>query len=57
MIRAGETSVVTFTLPIRELSLWNEMMEEVVEPGEFELMAGTASDNLLLKKIIRVVDK
>ena len=57
LIRAGETSVVTFELPIRELSLWNEMMEEVVEPGEFELMAGTASDNIFLRETIQVVNK
>jgi beta-glucosidase len=57
LIKAGETTVVTFELPIRELSLWNEKIEEVVEPGEFELMAGTASDNILLKETIQVVHK
>lgn len=54
-IKAGESVQVTFELPIKELSLWNENMEEVVEPGEFELQIGTASDQILLLKTINVI--
>ena len=53
-IEAGETAKVTFDLPIAELTLWNADMKEVVEPGEFILMAGTASDNILKTRIINV---
>jgi beta-glucosidase len=55
LIKAGETRQITFDLPIKELSLWNENMEEVVEPGEFELQVGTASDNILFSQTIKVV--
>ncbi len=53
-IKAGETKEVVFVLPVKELSLWDENMDEVVEPGEFELQVGTASDHILLTKIINV---
>ncbi len=54
LIKAGETKKVTFDLPMTELSLWNAGMQEVVEPGDFELQVGTASDNILLTEIITV---
>lgn len=57
LIKAGETKEVTFHLPMKELSLWNAEMQEVVEPGEFELQVGTASDNILLTKTISVIKK
>ena len=53
-IKAGETVKITFDLPMKELSLWNAVMKEVVEPGEFELQVGAASDNIFLTKIITV---
>jgi beta-glucosidase len=57
LIKAGETQKVTFELPMKELALWNVDMKEVVEPGEFELQVGTASDQILLNKTITVVKK
>ena len=51
-IEAGKTAKVTFDLPVAELALWNAEMKEVVEPGEFILMAGTASDHILQTKTI-----
>ena len=50
LIKAGKTQKVKFELPMRELALWNIDMKEVVEPGDFELQVGTASDNILLTK-------
>lgn len=57
LIKAGERQKVKFELPMKELALWNIDMKEVVEPGDFELQVGTASDNILLTKTIRVVKK
>lgn len=54
LIPAGETRRVTFTLPMRELALWNAAMEEVVEPGDFELQVGAASDDIRLHETITV---
>lgn len=53
-IPAGERREITFTLPIRELALWNIQMEEVVEPGDFELQVGSASDDIRLRDTITV---
>jgi beta-glucosidase len=57
LIRAGDTRKVKFELPMKELALWNIDMKEVVEPGDFELQIGTASDNILLTKTIKVMIK
>ena len=54
-IKSGETVQVLFELPMNELSLWDENMKEVVEPGEFDLQIGTASDQILLSKTIKVI--
>ncbi|MDR3093664.1 MAG: glycoside hydrolase family 3 C-terminal domain-containing protein [Bacteroidales bacterium] len=55
-IKAGETKTVRFELPVAELALYNAKLEKVVEPGEFTLQIGTASDNILLEKVIAVKD-
>jgi beta-glucosidase len=53
-IKAGESVKVKFDLPMSELALYNADMKKVVEPGEFELQVGTASDTILLQKTIQV---
>jgi beta-glucosidase len=40
-----------------ELALYNADMKRVVEPGQFELQVGTASDQIKLVKTIRVTGK
>ncbi|MBQ3659327.1 MAG: glycoside hydrolase family 3 C-terminal domain-containing protein, partial [Bacteroidales bacterium] len=45
-IPAGETVTVRMELPISELALYNEKMQCVVEPGEFEILVGSASDDI-----------
>jgi beta-glucosidase len=39
----GETKAVTFTLGREAFQMWNDKMQRVVEPGEFEIMAGANS--------------
>ena len=53
-LKPGESEVVEFKLPMKELALWNARMEEVVEPGDFELQVGSASDDIRLKDVITV---
>ncbi len=53
-IPAGETRKVTFDVPMHELALWNAAMEEVVEPGDFELEIGAASDDIRLRETVTV---
>ena len=56
-IRSRESVKVIFELPISELSLYNEDMKKIVEPGEFEIQIGTASDQIKLNKTIVVLKK
>lgn len=54
MIPAGETRTFTLTLPMEELKLYNIDRQYVVEPGEFEIMIGAASDDIKSSKTITV---
>ncbi len=47
-IKKGETKRITFRLTADELSIWNQEMEKVVEPGEFEIMVGGNSQDLIM---------
>jgi beta-glucosidase len=42
----GETRNVSFTLTSEAFQMWNDKMQRVVEPGEFEIMAGPDSANV-----------
>lgn len=53
-LQPGESKVVEIKLPMKELALWNAKMEEVVEPGDFELQIGTASNNICWTTTITV---
>jgi beta-glucosidase len=46
-IKKGDTATVEFTLTRDELGLYNREMKFVVEPGDFEVMVGGDSTNLL----------
>jgi beta-glucosidase len=45
-LRPGETRTVRFELTPADLSLWNQQMERVVEPGTFTISAGPNSAEL-----------
>jgi beta-glucosidase len=45
-LAAGETKTVTFTLTPETFRMWNIDMQRIVEPGAFELMAGSNSVDL-----------
>src|SRR5260370_31380742 len=47
-LNAGETKAVTFTLKPEDLSLWNQQMRFVVEPGKFKVMIGSGSEDIRL---------
>jgi beta-glucosidase len=55
-IAAGETRKISFEIPAMEFGLWNAHMQHVVEPGEFELMVGSASDDVRLVETFSVVE-
>ena len=49
-IKKGETTTVDFTLTKDELGLYNRQLQFVVEPGDFEVMVGGNSSDLLKTK-------
>lgn len=51
----GEEKTVTFTLGKRAFAFYNtEISDWYVESGEFDIMAGSSSDSILLKTTVRV---
>lgn len=56
-VKAGETKEVTIELKPDTLAFFNLNMDFVVEPGEFEIMVGTSSDDKDLIKLKLVVSK
>jgi beta-glucosidase len=51
-LKRGETRKVTFDLTPDELSIWNREMKRVVERGEFEVMVGGNSTDLIRTKFV-----
>ena len=48
-IPRGETRQVEFTLEAEDLEIVNSEMQHVVETGDFTVMIGPSSDNIVLK--------
>ena len=45
VLEPGQSEKITFTINAEMLSFYNDKMKWVVEPGDFTVMIGTASDN------------
>jgi beta-glucosidase len=56
-LKPGETTTVALEITPDLLSFYDLNMEYVVEPGDFEIMAGTSSRNEDLTKLILTVTK
>jgi beta-glucosidase len=55
-LKPGEKKTVRFTLTAEDLALLNQRMEWVVEPGEFQVMAGHSSEDIRLRGSFQVID-
>jgi beta-glucosidase-like glycosyl hydrolase len=53
-LQAGETKAVDFALGPEDLSLLNRDMHWVVEPGDFEIMVGSSSEDIRLSGVLHV---
>jgi beta-glucosidase len=54
-LKPGEVKRVVFTVDFEQLSLWNQDMIKVVEPGAFEVMLGSSSEDIRLRDEIIVL--
>jgi len=48
-LNAGESKIVKFIIDKEKLSFYNQELQWVTEPGEFEIMIGTSSADIRLK--------
>lgn len=55
-LQPGESKKVDFTIDFEELSLWNQEMKQVVEPGDFEVQIGSSSEDIRLKGEFKVIE-
>ena len=46
-LKAGETKIISFDLTIEDLKFYNQTLRFIAEPGEFELMVGGNSRDVL----------
>lgn len=53
-LKKGETKEVSFTITPDQLSMLNEAMERVVEPGDFRIMIGASSNDIRLRSTLTV---
>jgi beta-glucosidase len=53
-LQAGESKTVHFEVPVSELAIWDSKMNQVVEPGKFEVMIGKSSEDIVLKSFFTV---
>lgn len=55
-LNAGESKTIQFTIDNQKLSFYNQKLEFVSEPGDFDLMIGSSSADIRLKDSFELVD-
>ena len=53
-LKAGESKEVTFTVTPEMLSILDEKLQPVVEPGDFKIMIGASSADIRLMSLLTV---
>ncbi|WP_354623826.1 glycoside hydrolase family 3 N-terminal domain-containing protein [Psychromonas sp. MME2] len=53
-IKAGETGIVNFSLPVDMLNFTDNMHRRVVEPGDFEIMIGRSATDIVFNETVTV---
>jgi beta-glucosidase len=49
-LQSGESKVITFKIDKEKLSFYNEKLQWITQPGKFDLMIGSSSDDIRLKQ-------
>lgn len=55
-LKAGETKTVKFTIDNEKLCFYNQNLEFKSEPGEFDLMIGSSSDDIRLRGEFELIE-
>jgi beta-glucosidase len=55
MLRPGESTTVQFVIDKEKLSFYNKQLDWVAEPGMFDLMIGSASDDIRLQTSFELI--
>jgi beta-glucosidase len=55
-LQAGETKRVVFSIDREKLSFYNEQLQWVTEPGDFDLMIGASSSDIRLQTTFDLLD-
>ena len=56
-LEPGETKQVSFSITPDMLSMLNENLETVIEPGDFRIMIGASSKDIRKRAILKVTDR
>jgi beta-glucosidase len=54
-LKAGETKTIKFIIDKEKLSFYNQKLEWVAEPGEFDLMIGASSRDIRLQERFEMI--
>ena len=54
-LQPGESKMVTFKIDKEKLSFYNQKLQWIVEPGKFNLMIGSSSEDIRLKKDFELI--
>jgi len=57
LLAAGETKTVAIEITPESLAFYDIKMKYVVEPGDFEIMAGNSSRDADLQSVVLTVEK
>lgn len=55
MLRAGETKTIQFIINREELSFYDQKLNWIAEPGDFDLMIGASSSDIRLKASFELI--
>ena len=54
-LEAGQSEIIKFIIDREKLSFYNQQLQWVAEPGEFEIMIGASSRDIRLKDSFELV--
>ena len=55
ILEAGQSVIIKFIIDREKLSFYNQQLQWVAEPGEFEIMIGASSSDIRLKDSFELV--